>query len=199
MGKIDFSEAEKQISDSIQKMRIKSLVEGKTVNSSHSKEFYGLEGEEMRPAAQDPVIIMLSQEAAKEEQHIEEDPFSDEEQQFLNATSARALLLDVMVKIPPQSGRIPQKIPPKYKDIAPSEKYLERSSALYTLRQHILWLKKNHIEDRYERLGATMKEVLSYRVASKLTDKELARIKELNKRAEAIISELLKKKEDGNR
>ncbi len=202
MAKTDYSKAEKEIGDSVQKMRIQSLVEGKTINSQRSKEYYGLEGEDLRPEAQDPVLIMLSEEAEKEEREskgqLSEEETADDEDAFFNATSAQALLNDVMTKVRPQSARFPKRPTPKFADIAPSERYLERASALYTLRQHVLWLKRRHIDNRYELLGATLNEVLTYRTASKLTDVELKRIKELNVRAEKVISGMLKKENMGS-
>jgi hypothetical protein len=202
MAKTDYSKTEKDIGDSVQKMRIQSLVEGKTINSERSKEYYGLQGDDMRPAAQDPVLIMLSEEAEKEERERKglgsPEESDEDEDSFLTATSAQALLNDVMTKIRPQSIRFPKRPAPKFSDIAPSERYLERASALYTLRQHILWLKRRHIENRYELLGATLDEVLTYRTASKLTQEELKRIKELNVRAEKVISDLLKKEKMGS-
>jgi hypothetical protein len=145
---------------------------------------------------------MLSEEAEKDERESKgiptEDEGLDEEEAFLMATSAVALLNDVMTKVKPQSARFPKRPPPKFSDVAPSERYLERATALYTLRQHVLWLKRRHIENRYELLNATLDEVLTYRTASKLTDAELKRIKELNVRAESVISGILKKENMGS-
>ena len=72
--------------------------------------------------------------------------------------------------------------------------FLESSSPLYVLRQHVLWLKRHHKDNRYELLGTTRSEIMALRTAQRLSEEQLVRIKEINARAEEIRAEILASK-----
>ena len=101
--------------------------------------------------------------------------------------------IDTLKKARRQSDRTPKPLPLKSQSVDPSEKFHEPASPLLILRKHILWFKRLHMDDRYERLGTTQEEVFTFRRAERLSEKDLLRIQELNKRATELKHEILKK------
>jgi hypothetical protein len=211
MAKIDYSKAEKEISEALRKMRAKQLVEGKPITSKRAADYYGLVEEEPRPAPQDPVEQLLSEEAAKEEvekeivatpieaeeeSHVEEEAFLEEgleiEDPFFG-TSEETSEKDKLVPAKKQSKRLPKREPTKVPDVPPSEKFIEPLSPLSVLRKHLFWMKRLHITNRFEAIGTTKEEITSLCKARRLSSKQIERIQELNKRTQTVKEEILKK------
>ena len=221
MAKIDYSKAEREMHEALQRMRVKNLAEGKSVTSQRASEFYGLGEETPRPTPEEPVSKLLREEAAKEE--VFEKKHEDKKKQLLAQEGIpltekgeetpiretveieeededpsfeiirRPPVYDVLRKARAQSIRPPKALASPPSDVPPSDKFLEPTSLLYILRQHILWLKRRHFDNRYEILGSTRNEVMAFRHTKRLSDEQLARIKELNARAEEIKAEILAK------
>jgi hypothetical protein len=227
MAKIDYSKAEREMHEALQRMRVKDLAEGKSVTSQRASEYYGLEEQTPRPTPEEPVAKLLREEAAKEEllekklaeeklhpiieatpqeegaeatitrknEAFDEPLLSLEDEEEEEETTfeiiRRPPVYDVMRKVRTQSKRPPKAVASPTADVPPSDTFLEPASHLYILRQHILWLKRRHYDNRYEMLGTTRDEVMSFRHAKRLTDEQLARIKELNDRAEEVKASLL--------
>ncbi len=220
MAKLDYSKAEREMHEALQRMRVKNLAEGKTVTSRRAMEYFGLQEEEPRPTPEEPVARLLREEAHVEEEQAQkgsEDeeappppatapeqfdieaplPFSEdgelssgeEEPEF--EVIRRPPVYDVLRKARAQSGRPPKSIASPPPEVPPSDTFFEPASQLYILRQHIFWLKRKHVEERYEILGTTREEVMDFRRAKRLTDAQLARIKELNARAEEVKAAIL--------
>ena len=159
MGKIDYSKAEREIHDAIQRMRVKELAEGKSVTSQRAADFFGLSQETPRPASEEVVTKLVREEAARVE--------TEDQQKKEEETRARAQpegapplpkkdveltedefevvrktpVYDVLRRARRQSERPPKVSVPPPADVPASDAFLERSSSLYVLRQHILWLK----------------------------------------------------------
>lgn len=212
MGKIDYSKAEREMHEALQRMRVKNLAEGKSVTSKRASEYYGLEEQAPRPTPEEPVAKLLREEAAKEEveekKRLEQkdqpspsetgqeqpSPISteaEEEEEIPFEIIRRPPVYDVMRKARGQSRRPPKAIAAPPPEVPPSDKFLEPSSHLYILRQHILWLKRKHFDNRYELLGTTREEVMAFRHAKRLSDEQVQRIKELNYRAEEVKAGIL--------
>lgn len=75
-----------------------------------------------------------------------------------------------------------------------SEKFAEKASPLYLLRQHIFWMKLQHLENRYELLKTSKEEVFEWRTKRRLTEEDLVRIKTLLQKAQEFKAFWLKKK-----
>lgn len=212
MADINYEKAEKEVEKAVQNTTIKNLIEGKSVTSSRAMEFYALEDETSRPAPEDRVARLISETAAEEEEEemtpkkkplphsegAQEEGYAEEVEEGEDVEEEFEVILqipqeDKLKKARKQSSRTPKKIPPHPRKVEPSEKFIEPASSLLILRKHILWLKRQHIDDRYERLGTTKEEVFALRRARRLTEKDLQRINELNERAEELKKELLKK------
>lgn len=218
MAKIDYSKAERELHEALQRMRIKNLEEGKTVLSKRAAEYYGLEEKEPRPIPEESVAKLLREEAAREEaeeqkqkeveklkpikEKIEEGkvafpppPSVEEEEEIENPLEiVRELpVYDVMKKAKPQSVRPPKAALPPLPEVPPSDKFFEPTSHLYILRQHILWLKRKHYDNRYELLGTTREEVMGFRKTKRLSEAQLSRIKELNARADEVKADIMAK------
>jgi len=213
MAKIDYSKAEKEISEALRKMRAKQLVEGKPITSKRAADYYGLVEEEPRPAPQDPVEQLLSEEAAKEEvekeivaapiETEEEAPPTEEEEISLEedleivdpffGAAEEAPEKDKLIPAKKQSKRVPRKKPREVPDVPPSEKFIEPLSPLAVLRKHLFWMKRLHIKNRFEAIGTTKEEITSLCKARRLSAKQIERIQELNKRAQTVKEEILKK------
>lgn len=233
MAKIDYSKAEREMHQAIQRMRVKNLAEGKSVTSKRAAEYYGLQEPEPRPTPEEPVARLVREEAALEEisaqetkqplppevpspgegglpeQQRPEEPSGefflgeDEDKEIELATVSEfeeepafetitePPVYDVLRKARKQSERPPKFTAAPPPDVPPSDTFFEPASHLYILRQHILWLKRRHYDNRYELLGTTRDEVMGFRRAKRLTDDQLARIKELNARAEEVKASIL--------
>lgn len=228
MGKIDYSKAEREMHDAMQRMRVKDLAEGKTVTSQRAADYYGLSQEAPRPTPEEPVAKLVREEAAqlestqklkKEEEAVKklaeekaprvevaptpqpqtqppprpqpkkESGELPEEDEF--EVIKQTPKYDVLRRARRQSVRPPKYISPPPPDVLPSDKFRETASPLYVLRQHVLWLKRRHREDRYEVLGTTRAEVMEFRTAKRLTAAQITRIKEINVRAEEVKAEIL--------
>jgi hypothetical protein len=216
MGKIDYSKAEREMFDALQRMRVKELAEGKSVTSRRAEDFFGLAQDTPRPTPEDPVTKNVCEEAAlreAEEVQKKEDAAAAEKVARGEKTPVRASppaglpeeeafevikatpMYDVVKKARTQSSRPPQFIaaPTPPPDVLPSDAFREKSSPLYLLRQHILWLKRRHRDDRYELLGTTKEEIMALRAEKRLTDKQLSRVKEIIDRVEEVRAEILAK------
>jgi hypothetical protein len=221
MGKIDYSKAEREIHDAMQRMRVKELAEGKSVTSQRAADYYGLAQETPRPTPEEPVAKLVREEAAKREAAekrkkdeeaarklaeeraarggvattpqqpppVKQPPETPEEAEF--EVVRQTPKYDVMKKARRQSLRPPRFVAPPPPDVPPSDAFREQASPLYVLRQHILWLKRRHKENRYELLGTTRAEVMAFRTAHRLTDAQITRIKEISARAEEVKAEIL--------
>ena len=199
MADINYSKAEKEVEKAVQNTKVKSLVEGKSVTSKRAMDFYALEEESPRPAPEDRVERLISETAAQEEEKEKEEKKQKHAQPTSKAEGPSPLPspekvpeedeqleeeFEIITEIPHSdtirkarklSPRIPQQIAPPLRKVPPSERYLEKPSPLLVLRKHILWFKRQHIEDRYERLGTTKDEVFLLRKAERLTNKQLER------------------------
>lgn len=217
MAKIDYSKAEREINDALQRMRVKSLAEGKPVTSQRAAEYYGVDEKEPRPTPQEPVSKLVRIEAARAEaeealqklaKEIANQPPNEEKPA---ATTTRPPLnppqeipeepeflvvkqtpkFDVMRRARQESTRPPRFVAPHPADVPAADKFLEPTSPLYVLRQHLFWLKRRHSENRYELLGTTRDEVMAFRKTKRLNEDQLSRIKEINARAEEVKTTIL--------
>ncbi len=206
MAKIDYSKAEKEISEALRKMRAKQLVEGKTITSKRAADYYGLVEEDPRPVPQDPVAQLLSEEAAKEEveKEIVDAPIETEEEEIsleedleiedpFFGGAEESVEKDNLVPAKKQSKRVPRKKPREVPDVPPSEKFIEPLSPLAVLRKHLFWMKRLHITNRFEAIGTTKEELTALCKARRLSAKQIERTQELNKRAQKVKEEILKK------
>lgn len=75
-----------------------------------------------------------------------------------------------------------------------SEKFAEKASPLYLLRQHIFWMKLQHLENRYELLKTSKEEVFGWRQKRRLSEEDLVRIKTLLQKAQEFKAFWLKKR-----
>ena len=210
MAKIDYSKAEREMHEALQRMRVKSLAEGKSVTSQRASEYYGLEEQDPRPTPEEPVAKLLREEAAKQEvlEKLEQQQLSSqemgpstpidepvlieqEEEEPAFEVIGKPPVYDVLRKARGQSIRPPKAIASPPPEVPPSDAFFEPSSLLYILRQHILWLKRKRYDNRYEMLGTTREEVMAFRHTKRLSDEQLARIKELNARAEEVKAGIL--------
>ena len=217
MGKIDYSKAEREIHDALQRMRVKELAEGRSVTSRRAADFFGLSQDTPRPASDEAVSKLVREEAAQ----LEEEPKRRKEEEARKLAEQKAALegkappqpkqekepaedafevirktpvYDVLRKARSQSDRPPRFAVSPPSDVPPSDMILESSSPLYVLRQHVLWLKRHHKDNRYELLGTTRSEIMALRTAQRLSEEQLVRIKEINARAEEIRAEILASK-----
>lgn len=227
MGKIDYSKAEREMHDALQRMRVKELAEGKSVTSQRAADYYGLAQTTPRPTPEEPVAKLVREEAAKLESTQQRKKEEEEAERKLAEERAKAApegtapapqqpppikqtvrrpteppeeeefevvkrtpQYDVLRKARRQSMRPPKFIAPPPPDVPPSDTFREQPSPLIVLRQHILWLKRRHREDRYEILGTTRAEVMAFRTAQRLTEAQVKRIKEINVRAEEVKAEI---------
>jgi hypothetical protein len=226
MGKIDYSKAEREMHDALQRMRVKALAEGKSITSQRAADYYGLAQETPRPTPEEPVAKLVREEAAtfessqkrkKEEessrklaeekakaapegmtpapqqppprkQPVKQSAEPPEEEEF--EVVKQTPKYDVLRRARKQSARPPKFIAPPPPDVLPSDSFREQPSPLIVLRQHVLWLKRRHREDRYEILGTTRAEVMAFRTAQRLTEVQIKRIKEINVRAEEVKAEI---------
>jgi hypothetical protein len=204
MAKIDYSKAEREMHTALQRMRVKNLAEGKSVTSQRAAEYYGLNEPTPRPTPEEPVAKLLREEAANEElaeekakalaaqpppeQGAEPEPLPrvKEKEAPVFEVISKPPVYDVMRKARGQSQRPPKFVAQEPSDVPPSDKFLEPASQLYILRQHILWLKRKHYDNRYEMLGTTREEIMSFRRSKRLSEEQNVRIKELNSRAEEV-------------
>jgi hypothetical protein len=220
MAKFDYSKIESELQKTLHEMRSKDLKEGKTIMSKRTEEYYGLDEETPRPVPQEPVEKLLREEAAKEEiaqkkLHEKKDSpsqeeISQQEKQPLPPVVAKKKeeeadveeenpdevvwktpVFDVLKKARLQSDRLPKITVPPLPDVPSSDRFFEPASHLYILRQHILWLKYRHYDNRYELLGTTKEEVMTFRQAKRLSEDQISRIKEINARAEEVKAGIL--------
>lgn len=220
MGKIDYSKAEREMHDAMQRMRVKQLAEGKSVTSQRAADFYGLSQETPRPTPEEPVAKLVREEAAKLEASQKQKKEEEATKKITEGKAAQGQTpptpqprpkkesgeppeeaefevvrqtpkYDVLRKARQQSGRPPKYVAPPPPDVPPSDTFRETASPLIVLRQHVLWLKRRHREDRYEVLGTTRAEVMEFRAAKRLTEAQITRIKEINVRAEEVKAEIL--------
>jgi hypothetical protein len=217
MAKINYSKAERELHEALQRMRVQNLAEGKSVTSKRAEEFYGLGDESPRPVPEESVSKLLREEAATEEATEkkrqetlarrqaaeaageplppEEPPLEEEieefdEEAFFSQVRGGASY-DVIKASKPQSQRLPKPSAPPPSKVPPSDVYFEPTAPLYILRQHILWLKRKHCDNRYELLGTTREEVSAFRTARRLTDKQIMRIKEINVHADEVKAAIM--------
>ena len=204
MGKINYSKAEREMLDALQRMQVRNLAEGKTITSRRAEEFYGIKDESPRPIPEEPVAKLLREEAAEDEaaqnksvsESVEGEVGpqmakpSDDEVSSYDSTK-RPPIYDVLKKTKPQSTRLPRSVAAPPPEIPSSDTFFEPTSRLYVLRQHILWLKRKHFDNRYELLGTTKDEVMSFRRANRLSQEQIARINEINAHAEEVKAGIL--------
>lgn len=201
MGNVDYSKAEKEVEKAVQRERVKNLIEGKPITSSGAIRYFALEEDTPRPPPPDHVEKLMSETAAVEEEAPPEEklpegtPEEDEETEEEFEIIEKIPEVDTLKKARKQSPRLPKRRPVPSKALPPAEKFVEKTSPLFILRQHILWLKRLHFDDRYEKLGTTKEEVFAFRRARRLSEADLKRIKELNMRAEKLKKDLLEEKE----
>jgi len=206
MAKIDYSKAEKEIGEALRKMRAKQLIEGKSITSKRAADYFGLIEEESRPAPQDPVEQLLSEEAAKEETEKEfvsesvieeEEPIPSEDDLEIEdpffGIAEEDLEEDKLIPAKKQSSRILKKERREIPDVPPSEKFIEPLSPLSLLRKHLFWLKRLHIKDRFKAIGTTKEEMVSLCKARRLSPEQVKRVQELTGRAQKVKEEMLKK------
>ena len=204
MAKIDYSKAEREIHTALQRMRVKNLAEGKSVTSQRAAEYYGLNEPSPRPTPEEPVAKLLREEAAKEEVAEEKEkvkaaqpppeegavpqlmPRARDKEPPAFEIITKPPVYDVMTKARGQSQRPPKYVAQEPPEVPPSDKFFEPASQLYILRQHILWLKMKHYDNRYEMLGTSREEIMSFRRSKRLSEEQTSRIKELNARAEEV-------------
>jgi len=195
MGKkIDYSKAEKEISEAIQKTNIKHLSEGKSITSRRAAEFYGIEEPVEHPAPTDPVEEMLEEAASEEEayklspQETEEgeEPIPEEEHfPSIEETPTH----DTLEQHKPVRSTRARPPPPT---LPYSETFVEATSPLTVLENHLLWFKQQHVKKRYAQLGTTKEEIVSFQKSHRLSPEQKARIQELNTKAKELKETLLK-------
>ena len=88
--------------------------------------------------------------------------------------------------------------PPKRPDITvdfsqTSDTFQEKVSTLYLLRQHLFWMKLQHLENRYEILRTSKEEIFAFRRKQRLAEDDLMRIKQLLQKAQEFRIFWLKK------
>jgi hypothetical protein len=201
MSNIDYSKAEKEVEKAVQHERVKNLIEGKPITSSNAIRYFALEEDTPRPPPPDNVEKLLCETAAAEEDELLQEEAQTEASEEEEETEEEFEILekipesDTLKKARKQSTRLPKRKPIPGKTLPLAEKFLEKSALLFILRQHILWLKRLHFDDRYEKLGTTKEEIFAFRRSRRLSDVDLKRIKELNVRAEKLKKELLEEEE----
>ena len=221
MGDINYEKAEREVEKAVQQQTVKNLVEGKTVKSSRAMDYYGTKEDVAQPRPEDRVERLMSEIAAEEEdtkktekeraekeatakkvegeiKPLEEKPpepveeeGEEEEEEFIILTKIPTE--DTLKKARKQSPRTPKRPPVQQKEVPSAESFTEPVSALLILRKHLLWFKRLHMDDRYEKLGTTKDEIGALRKADRLSEKQVLRVQELNKRAEELKKEILKK------
>ncbi len=197
MAKIDYSKAEREFEQAVRQTRIKDLAEGKPAPTERAISYFGLKEETPRPVTDDTVGKLLREEAAAEEEEetkpqetlqpteelVEEEP--------LIVPLEKTPEADVIYKARKQSTRVPKRPQPQPTTTPPGDQFLEEPAPLLVLRKHLLWLKRRHIDNRYELLGTTIEEVFSFRNAERLTPEQIKRIQQLNERAGELKTKLL--------
>lgn len=214
MAKIDFSKGEESINDAIQKMRMKQLREGKAITSQRAVDYFGLDNSP-RPLPEDSVERLLEEEAVApleeetaenqleniqgEDQEISQPVDSEEQDEYEEFGEAYETVpaYERLVKFKPRKHegaqiQKQQSIAPALE--SPTQERNEEISPLLTLRKHILWLKLQGIDDRYERLGTTKKEIFLLRRKKELSHDDIRRISQLISKAKEIKSALQKEK-----
>ena len=198
MAKIDYSKAEHEFEQAVRQMRIKDLAEGKPAPTERASSFFGLEEETPRPVTEETVGKLLSQEAAAEEQRATTPPSPQPEEKREEIEEEPLIFplentpeTDVLYRARKQSKRVPKPLQPLPVPVKPGDQFFEESSPLLVLRKHLLWLKRQHIDNRYELLGTTIEEVFVFRNADRLTPEQIHRIKQINERADEVKSQLL--------
>lgn len=214
MAKINYSKVEQMLQEAIQKLQYKQLSEGKPIISSQAQEYYGISNE-ARPVLEEVVEKLLDEEAAlekekrlppKEPPEIPvaeqttptslsfEPPSLFENEEYGGEPSIQATPMEESIETAKKRLRVPLKRPEIVFDpTQTSEKFVEKTSPLYLLRQHIFWMKRQHLEKRYEILKTTKEEIDDLRRKSRLTEKDLIRIQELINNAKEFRSFWLKK------
>ncbi len=214
MAKIDYSKAEDGMNEAVQRMRIQKLQEGKPVTSDRAAEFYGLDNAP-RLAPEDPIERLLAEEAMeseiqaqkeKENRSKNQEPIESEHTEILDdtqyseeydepGTTVESIpYSETILKFRPRKD-ITRK-PVVQPDVDPTKTIAqpEELSPLIRLRKHILWLKTRGIQERYELLGTSREEIFSLRKKhNNLSPQDVDRITALNKNAEAVRQNLLKK------
>lgn len=192
MSKINYSKVEQELRQALIQMQMKQLAEGKPIISSRAQEFYGITTTP-RPVHEDIIEQLLEEEAKKQisQQNETQTPFTQQEnipslEEPLNQSIHATPTQDSITQAP---GR--RTSPPKRPELAidlshTSETMETKLSPLYILRQHILWMKRQHIDKRYELLGTTQEEVFSLRKKDRLSNEDLLRIKTLIAKAEHV-------------
>ena len=217
MGKIDYSKAEREMHDALQRMRVKELSEGKSVTSQRASDFFGLAQDTPRPTPEEAVTKFVREDAARKETEERKRKEEEAAQRLSEKRPAAAVqprpgvsgpqeeeefevvlrtpVYDDVKKAKQQSSRPPRFIAPPTPppNNPPSDTFREKTAPLYLLRQHILWLKRRRRNDRYELLGTTREEIMSFRRTERLSKEQLSRIKEILDRADEVRIELLTK------
>ena len=201
MAKINYTKIEQQIQRVLQEMQKKQLEEGKTPISSRAQEYYGVT-KEARPVPQEVVELLLEKE--REEEVEEEKPtppsssepisldfpvLSEEAPELLPPSSEQEVVVEgtpaaeTLYQYPKTKKAVPKR-PQLQVDLSQtSDKTAEKVSPLYVLRQHIFWMKRQHIDKRYELIGTTREEVGALRKKERLQAQDMARIQELIQKA----------------
>lgn len=216
MTKIDYSKVEREMKEALHRLQAKHLAQGKSITSKRASDFFGLDEPRARPVPEDPVVALLGQEAAKHlSQPTQACPEAPTPPQGLTASPPcedgpkeeveereQAVLetpkQESLYAIRPQAARTPKPSPPALPQAPYADAFLEDSPPLYVLRQHILWLKRRHLDNRYELLGTTRDEVMAFRRAPRLTKTQLQRVLELNARAQQLRTVLLSEEASGS-
>jgi hypothetical protein len=192
MTKINYSKAEHEFGEAVQHTHIKDLAEGKPSPTERAIKYFGLEEESPRPVTDDPVGKLLREEAAEEEQsQLSSNESTEIEEEPVVYPLDKTPENDVIYKARRQSERVPKRLQPLPPRQSTANQFLEDPSPLLILRKHILWLKRQHIENRYEMLGTTIEEVFKFREAKRLSPEQLKRITEINDRASEVKAQLL--------
>lgn len=196
MAKIDYSKAEREFEQAMQHTRVKDLAEGKPAPTERAIRYFGLEEETPRPVIEDSVGKLLREEAASEEKerlNPKGSPSIEEEieEEPLAFPVEKTPETDVLYRARKQSARVPKRAQPPPSGSESGDRFLEEAAPLLVLRKHLLWLKRQHIENRYELLGTTIDEVFAFRKADRLTPEQIQRINQINKQAGEIKTQIL--------
>ena len=202
MAKIDYTKIEQQIQKIQQAMQKKQLEEGKPIISARAQEYYGV-NKEPRPIPEEAIEKLLNEEKDTSENtemltRIESasdmpeiaPPSDKNETESISKTPTNDTLYQY-----PKSQR--SSAPRPELDInlnLTSEKVSDKISPLYVLRQHIFWMKRQHIDKRYELIGSSRDEVFGLRKKERLQEADLIRVQELIKKAVHVRAVWEKKK-----
>lgn len=202
MAKIDYTKVEREIQRVQEALQKRQLIEGKPIISSRAQSYYGVDNEP-RPVPEEAVEKLLNDEKEEEKlQKTGEAPYLVESS--LPEIGAPTLDESGAISSTPKDESLFQY--PKTKRKPPqrpihnvnleltSDKIAEKISPLYVLRQHILWMKRQHIDKRYELIGTSREEIATFRAKERIQDQDLVRINELIKKATYVRSVWEKKK-----